>query len=198
MENQNKTELKKETKVTQVEKFVELKNLTQEDVKKLTIINARFKRSVNSNGLSTQIILPMEPSYLYIPLVSSMKTASGKSRQLSYFLPDTFIAILLDLKLKEKDANDKQVNEWIHPVAIRFVKGKYSTGDKEYHSIEVIFKQFKYHVHFLNPQQVKILETLSEEGKLLDRSKKPYKVNWIERPEAIDEVESDESEFTFN
>ncbi|VEU82766.1 hypothetical protein [Acholeplasma hippikon] len=197
MENLEK-QTKKETKVVvEQPKFVELKNLTNEDVKNLPIINAKFRRSINASGLNTGIILPLEPTTLYIPLLSSMRNANGKSRQLSYFLPDTFISIMLELGLKEKDEQGKQVNEWLHPVAIRFVKGKYLNSDKEYYSIEVVFKQYKYHVQFLNPQQVKILETLSEQGKLLDRAKKPYKVNWIERPEAIGEVESDESEFTF-
>lgn len=185
-----------ETKQVKEQGFIKLQDLTKEDVKKLPLMNVRLKRSLNKSGLSTNVTLVVNPLNLQISLVSSEMLPNGKSRQLRYFLPDVFIALIMELKLPQLDENGKDKNDWIVPAALRFIKGKYKNSEAVYHSIEVVFKQFKYHTHFLTPHQFTILETLASQKKLIDRNGKVIKLDWIERPDAIDEAEVLE-EFTF-
>lgn len=186
----------KETKIQNQVGFIALQDLSKEDVKKFSLFNVRLKRSLNKSGLNTQATLMMDPNNLQIQLVSSQRSANGKSTQLRYFLPDVFIALILELDLAQKDETGKDRNDWIVSAAVRFVKGKYKDSDKEYHSLELIFKQFKYHVHFLTPHQLRILEILSEKKQIIDKTGKPIKLNWLTRPDAIDEIE-DSEDFVF-
>lgn len=177
--------------------FVKLQDLSAADVKKLSLFTVKLKRRVNNSGLSTTATLLLNDLNLQVNLVSSERLSSGTSRQLRYFLPDVFIALIIELGLPQQDDLKKDKNDWNVPVALRFVKGKYKNSENEYHSIEVIFKQYKYHVHFLTPHQLTILNALSASKKLIDRSGKPVKINWIERPDAIDEVELESGDFAF-
>lgn len=188
--------VKNESKVTPVVPFVELKNLTKEDVKKYPLFPVKLRRSINRSGLTTSAVLKLNELNLQISLVSSQRQANGRSTQLRYFLPDMFIALILDLGLPQVDDNKKDINEWNVNAAVRFVKGKFKQSEREYHSIEIVFKQYKYHVHFLTPPQLAILEALALQKKLIDKSGKVIKLNWIERPDAIDELD-DVEEFNF-
>jgi len=186
-----------ETKQIKEKGFIKLQDLTKDDVKKLPLLNVRLKRQLNKSGLATNATLMVNPLNLQISMVSSEMLPNGKSRQLRYFLPDVFIALIMELNLPQIDENNKDKNDWVVPAAIRFVKGKYRNSESEFHSIEVVFKQFKYHTHFLTPHQLKILETLASQKKLVDRSGKVIKLEWLERPDAIEEAESQE-DFMFN
>jgi len=185
----------KETKTMKEVQFIELKNLTKEDAKKYSLFPVKLRRTITKSGIQASVVLKMSESHLQIPLVSSEKLSNGKSRQLRYFQPDTFISLIIDLGLSEKDENNKDLNEWNVKAAVRFVKGKYS-NDKEYYSLEIIFKQYKYHVHFLSQPQLTILEHLTKNNKLVDVKGKPVKIEWIERPDVIDELEELE-DFSF-
>ncbi|MBN3490542.1 hypothetical protein JV173_03335 [Acholeplasma equirhinis] len=180
---------------TKVVPFVELKNLTKEDVKKYPLFPVKLRRTVTKSGIQTSVTLKLNESNLQIPLVSSERLSNGSSRQLRYFQPDIFIALILELDLPQVDENGKDLNDWNIKAAVRFVKGKYKS-DKEYFSLEIVFKQYKYHVHFLSQPQITILEHLIKNKKLVDVTNKPVKVDWIVRPDAIDDIEELE-DFSF-
>jgi len=175
--------------------FIDLKDLTKSDVAKLPLFNVKLRRSLNRNGLQTSVTLLIDDLTLQLPLVSSELLPNGNSRQLRYFNPDSFMALIMDLNLPLIDENGKDKMEWVIPAAVRFVKGLYK-DNKEYSSLHIVFKQFKYHVHFLTPHQLTIIETLSSQKRLLDRNKKQVKLEWLHKPEAIGSVE-DAIEFDF-
>jgi len=177
-------------------KFVELKDLTPEDVKKLPRFATKLKRTSNRSGLSTSINVVLNPLNLIISLVSS-EIRNGKSYALRYFKPDRFVALIRALELRQKDEKDMDVNEWVVNPFVRFVKGSYKDTEGEYHSIEIIFKQYKYHVHFLTSDQLFILEDMASKGELIDAKGKKIKLNWEVRPEAIDKEEDAPADLTF-
>lgn len=174
--------------VTKTAPFVELRNLTKEDVRKLSIFPVKLRRSLNRSGLQTSVTLMINDLNLQLSLVSSQRLPNGNSTQLRYFLPDVFIALIMDLGLKQTDENNKDINEWTVQGAVRFVKGNNKSGN-DYHSLEIIFKQYKYHVHFLTPPQLTILNALAGQKKILDIKGKQVKLDWQERPDAIDDME---------
>ncbi|MGE4321000.1 MAG: hypothetical protein AB7E61_06105 [Acholeplasmataceae bacterium] len=190
MQENQKIEEKKETT------FIELKDLTSADVKKLPRFTASLTRSENRAGLSTQIRLVIDKLNLQINLVSTERT-STYSRQLRYFLPDAFIALIMALGLPQVDEDGKPKNSWIYTPVVRFVKGKFANSDEEYFSIEVIFKQYKYHVHFLTKLQKDILDDLIKSNELKDYQGNPVKVKWLERPTTIEKMEDIDVDFTF-
>lgn len=177
-------------------KFVELKDLTLEDVKKLPRFATKLKRSVNRSGLSTSITVVLNPLNLNIGLVSS-ELRNGVTYTLRYFKPDRFIALVRALDLKQKDEKELDVNEWVINPVVRFVKGTYKNTEGEYHSIEIVFKQYKYHVHFLTNDQLYILEDMASKGELIDAKGKKVKLTWEVRPEAIDKESDAPEDFVF-
>ncbi len=189
------TETKQTKDLVIKNEFIDLKDLTKSDVAKLPLFNVKLRRSLNRNGLQTSVTLLIDDLTLQLPLVSSELLPNGNSRQLRYFNPDSFMALIMDLNLPLIDENGKDKMEWVIPAAVRFVKGLYK-NNKEYSSLHIVFKQFKYHVHFLTPHQLTIIETLSSQKRLLDRNKKQVKLEWLHKPEAIGSVE-DAIEFDF-
>lgn len=186
--NMQNTEIKQVKETLNKPEFIELKDLTKSDVSKLPLFNVRLRRSLNKNGLQTSVTLLIDDLTLQIPLVSSELLPNGNSRQLRYFNPDSFMALMMELNLPQVDENGKDKMEWIVPAAVRFVEGVYK-DNKKYFSLHIVFKQYKYHVHFLTPHQETIIKTLSNQKRLFDRNKKPVKLEWLHKPEAIGTIE---------
>lgn len=176
--------------------FIDLKELTLEDVKKLPRFAVKLKRSLNRSGLAASVTVVLNPLNLNISLISS-ETRSGKSYQLRYFKPERFIKLIRSLGLSQKDENGNDKNDWIVNPVIRFVKGSYSNQEGEYHAIEIIFKQYHYHVHFLTSDQLFILEDLASKNELIDAKGKKVKLVWAIRPEAIDKESEAPEDFVF-
>jgi hypothetical protein len=101
-----------------------------------------------------------------------------------YLTAPKFNNILLNIGAKFIDDKGKQQTEWKYKgVTCRFVKGQYSNRDGEYHSLEVIFKQGLYLMHFFDYDQMELLNTIEQKGL--------KKINWIERPDKIEFIETE-------
>lgn len=187
-------EVKKDEVIKEMKnEFTKLSDLTSKEVKKFVRLPLRMNRRVNQFGLSVSMNLVLNSSNLIIPIVSN-EIINGVSRRLRYYKPDRFINLVLNLDLPQKDERGLDINQWVFNPAIRFVKGNRKNGD-EYHSIEIIFKQYHYETIFLNVEQLNIIESLERRNELKDYKNNIYKINWIVRPDVIEDEGEDLFEF---
>lgn len=188
--------MQKQTEVKQTivkSDFTKLSDLTAKEVKGFIRVPVRLQRRVNNNGLNTIMNLVLNPTNLIIGMISNERV-NGITRPLRFFKPERFINLIMTLGLDQKDERGLDVNQWVVNTPIRFVTGK-TKNDDDYYSIEVVFKQFHYETIFLTYDQVSILNILSKQGDLKDFTGKVYKVNWVSRPDIIDDLSNDVFEF---
>lgn len=171
MEQTIKTELKNE--------FVKLSDLTKQDVDKglkngdFIKIPLVFKRNFNKRGKENVSIT----ATIVKPQIEQLILTNGSSYISSAF----FHNILTLAKASYKDAKGYDINEWKLNALARFVKGEYSNRDGEYHSLEVVFKQGKYIIHFFDYDQYDLIKSLEDQ--------KIFNPKWLTRPDKIEAIE---------
>lgn len=162
-----------------VKPFIKLSDLTKEDLRTsdFMIVDAKMIKQQTKTGFRCRIQLAVDSQFLTFDLLPGG----------TFITVDRFNLIMLKLGVSFVDKKNRPQTSWNLRVPVRFVKGKYSDGN-EYMSLEVIFKQYLYDVHFFSSDQVRILQELDAQG--------IFKPNWIERPDAIEKlVDFTEAEF---
>lgn len=151
--------------------FIKLSDLSREDLRtaEFMIIDAKMIKQPTKAGYRCRVQLAVEPQFLTFDL-----QPGGK-----FITVDRFNLIMLKLGVSLIDKKNRPQTAWNLRVPVRFVTGKYTDGN-EYFSLEVVFKQYLYDIHFFSSDQVRILKELE--------SQDIFKPNWIERPDAIEKV----------
>ena len=175
--------MEKEKALVEVKSFVKLVDLTMDDVKKgqkdgsFILLPVTFKRSFSKKG-SEQVSINVE---IHKPQLSQLRLQDGND----YLKSEVFHSILLATETKMMDEHGRELSVWKKQALCRFVKGSYTNREGEYYSLEVVFKQGHYVVHFFTYDQVQLIKLLEEKG--------IKKFNWNERPDKIDFVEQSEA-----
>lgn len=178
-ENAKKEVTKKEELIPEQKTFIDLRDLTAEDVNKFPRVAVTFKIALSKKGEErVSIQVKLHDEYL-----KQINLAPGNE----YLSRERFDFIRLATALPEIDPYGKPNKEWHRMVPVRFIKGKSKEGN-EYKFMQLVFKQYVYDTHFFNSNQIRIMELLESKGKL--------KINWEETPEVIEEVNVDA--LTFN
>lgn len=186
------------TKETKGKEFIALPDLTTKDVAKYPVVPVRFLRTVNETGIRAgSITVTLDPLNLKLS-VTSTERQNGKNRRLKFLQVEDFASIINKLDLPDQK-DGKQVNEWIKNAPIRFAKGTFQTedGEVEWHSVEVIFNRDVKRAIFLTKTQLELLELRAKKNAIIDKNKKPIKIEWVTYPEAIDEVEDIADDLVF-
>jgi len=175
-----------EQKQPVVKPFVKLSDLQMEDVKKgqkdgsFNVLSVRFKQTFNKKG--TELVsINIE---LHKPQLQQVRLNNGGT----YISSPKFHSILIATDTKYVDDKGNAINTWHRQALCRFVKGSYTNREGEYYSLEVVFKQGHYIVHFFSYEEIQTIKLLEE--------KALKKFNWVERPDKIDFVEPSE-QFSF-
>ena len=181
MEQVKETKQTKKEIQAELKPFVALKDLTAEDVKNFKKLPFTFKVDTTKRGMVIKTIsFELTKTYL-----KSVNVIPGREKRLS---PDRFDLIVFSIDLPLNDPYGRPMTEWHRNVPVRFVKGKFKNGG-EYYSLEIIYKQYMYDTHFFNSSsdQLRLLQMLEEKGLL--------KIDWIERPDAIDDLSFEDVSF---
>ena len=136
-----------------------LRELTKDDVLKLNKAKITFRKTKTKSGLTMNRI--------YIDLGHDML----KDIELTYnnrsISTDRFNAILLETNTNIYDAMGKPIDSITRSVPIRFIKGiNEENKELNYHSVEIIFKQYLYNVHFFSSDQMRIINKLLENNQI--------------------------------
>jgi len=175
-----------EQKQPVVKPFVKLVDLQMEDVKQgekdgsFVRINTIFRKTLSKSGTELVSI----NAKLHEPQLSQLRLNSGGE----YLSSGKFHTLLTVTKSKYEDEKGKPITEWHKTALCRFVKGSYTNRDGEYYSLEVIYKQGYYFVHFFSYDDTELIKVLEKTGQ--------KKFNWIQAPEKIDFKEPTE-QFSF-
>ncbi len=162
--NQNKNEIQ----------FIPLKELTAEIVEKFPRIPFTFKDDVSKRGFVIKTIaFKLHETYLK---EVSVNTADNKP-----ISNDKFDLIKLSIDLPSFNQYGRPEVQWNRNVPVRFVKGK-TKSDKEYFSMEMVFRKGVYDTHFFTNDQIRVLTLLAE--------KKLINIDWVDRPDAIEDLEA--------
>ncbi len=163
--------------------FTKMADLTKDQVKagqkngEFYLIPATFRRSFAKKTSQEQTSIRLN---VINPQMTQLVLKDGND----YLTPAVFHRILTEVGLPYKDEKGNDKNEWKRDVLCRFVKGSYTNRDDEYLSVEVIFKQGLYLVHFFTYDETQLINTLSAKGL--------FKFNFIDRPDKIEHKESSE------
>ena len=173
----------KEVKELKVLPFIKLSDLTKDDVVRgrkegtFVVLPTLFKRGYSKNGTETVSITVK----VFDPYLSQVRLKNGND----FLSASTFHRFLLATDTNYKDKRGYDKNLFNKDALCRFVKGTYSNRDEEYYSLEVIFTQGEYIVHFFSYDDVQIIKNLEEKG--------IHKFNWQVRPDKIDFTEPSEA-----
>jgi hypothetical protein len=166
--------------------FVKLDDLQMEDVTKglkdgsFVKLPVVFKQTFGKKG-SELVSINIE---LHKQQLQQLRLNNGGT----YIPSAKFHGILIATDSKYEDEKGNSINTWHKQALCRFVKGSYTNREGEYYSLEVIFKQGQYIIHFFSYDEIQTI--------LLLESKKIKSFNWITRPDKIDFVEPTE-QFSF-
>ena len=141
-----KTEVKDVVQTTN--DFVKLVDLTKEQVKKFqkddsfVVLPVTFKRGFSKSGTET-VSITVE---IQKPYMQQLRLKNGND----YIRSSKFHSLLIATSSDYKDATGRDINIWKKSALCRFVKGSYANREGEYYSLEVLFKQGHYLVHFFD------------------------------------------------
>ncbi|MFA6777972.1 MAG: hypothetical protein WCR80_06040 [Bacilli bacterium] len=160
--------------------FKKLSDLTAKDLKEqgFVIRKVILNKKANKNGFRYSIEVAIDDEFLNVTLMPGGQ----------YLSADRFNLILLTLGLDTKDKLNRIKEKWVINVPTRLVIGKYK-DETEYKSLEVLFKQYLYDIHFFTNDQQRIFDNLEKT--------KNKKFDWVLRPDKIDKVE-ESIDFVFN
>lgn len=164
----------------QDKKFIALKDLLAEDVKKLAKIPFTFKISKTKSGQEIKAITFL----LHEKYLKAVPVAPSGER----LTQDRFDLISLSIELNDLDVYGRPQTEWHKKVPVRFVKGTMKNGSN-YYAIEIIYKQYLYDIHFFNSNsdQLRTLQLLEQKGHL--------KIDWVSRPDSIEDIDFSDLSF---
>jgi hypothetical protein len=181
MEQIKETKQTKKELQVEVKPFIALKDLTAEDVKGFKKIPFTFKIETTKKGKEIKTIA-FELTKKHLKAVAVMPGGERLTQ-------DRFDLINLSIELPENDTYGRPMTEWHRNVPVRFVRGK-TKNETEYHALEIVYKQFMYDTHFFNANsdQYRMLQMLESKGLL--------KIDWIDRPDKIDDLSFEDLSFT--
>lgn len=181
MEQIKETKQPKKEVIVESKGFTQLKDLTAEEVKSFKKLPFTFKVEMTKKGKEIKTI-SFELTKKHLKSVNIMPSGQRLNH-------DRFDLIALMIELPDNDPYGRPMTEWHRNVPVRFVRGKTKNGT-EYHALEVVYKQYMYDTHFFNSSsdQYRMLQMLEQKGLL--------KIEWIDRPDAIDDLSFEDLSFT--
>lgn len=159
-----------DTKIVSVPKkallpFVKLSEIDQAYFNKLQEMKVRLVHRITKN--KKHFFLIEIKLHDLLPLELPIKQARFNA-----------LRALLELPLVDNRGRDRL--EYVVSARVRFVKGSHDHGD--YKSMELIFKQYLYHIYwFQDADELRLLEFLENSKKL--------ELSWITRPDKVDQAE---------